>query len=66
LSIDLPKNINQASLYIYNLTGQLVLQKQITQPNQTVPITELGNGVYVFVVESGGEVVGRKRVVVAR
>lgn len=64
--VDLPKNINQASLYIYNLTGQLVLQKQITQPNQTVPITELGNGVYVFVVESGGEVVGRRRVVISK
>ncbi len=66
VSIDLPKNINQAQLGIYNLIGQLVSQKQIAQANQTVPITELGNGVYVFVVESGGEVVGRRRVVVAR
>lgn len=66
VNIDLAKNINHAQLSIYNLTGQLVMQKQITQPNQNIPITELGNGVYVFVVESGGAVVGRKRVVVAR
>jgi hypothetical protein len=64
--VDLPKNINQVSLNIYNLTGQLILQKQIAQANQTIPITELGNGVYVFVVESWGEVVGRKRVVISK
>jgi hypothetical protein len=66
VSIDLPKNINQAQLSIYNLTGQLVTQKQIAQANQQIPITELGNGVYVFVVESGGEVVGRRRVVISK
>jgi OOP family OmpA-OmpF porin len=66
VSIDLPKNISQAQLSIYNLTGQLVLQKQIIQPNQTIPITELGNGIYIFVVESEDRVVGRERVVVLK
>ncbi len=66
VSIELPKNYTQAQLSIFNLTGQLILQKQVTQANQTVPITELGNGVYVFVVESGGEVVGWQRVVISK
>jgi hypothetical protein len=66
VSIELPKNYNQAQLSIYNLTGQLVLQKQIIQPNQTMPITELGNGMYIFVVESGDRVVWRERVVISK
>jgi hypothetical protein len=66
VSIDLPKNINQAQLSIYNLTGQLISQKQITQPNQQIPITELGNGMYIFVIQNRDKVIGRQRVVVGR
>jgi hypothetical protein len=66
VSIELPKNSSQAELSIYNLTGQLIFQKQIIQPNQTIPITELGNGMYIFVVESGDRVVGRERVVISK
>lgn len=66
VSIELPKNSSQVKLDIYNLTGQLVLQKQISQPIQTIPITELGNGMYIFVVESGDRVVGRERVIISK
>lgn len=66
VSIDLPKNYTQAQLNIYSLAGQLLSQKQITQPNQTVPITQLGNGMYIFVIQNGDKVIGRQRVVVAR
>ena len=66
VSVELPKNISKAQLAIYNLTGQLVLQKQIMQPNQQIPITELGNGVYIFVIQNEDKVIGRQRVVVAR
>jgi OOP family OmpA-OmpF porin len=66
VSIELPKNSSQVKLDIYNLTGQLVLQKQISQPIQTIPIIELGNGMYIFVVESGDRVVGRERVIILK
>jgi hypothetical protein len=65
VSIDLPKNINQAQLSIYNLTGQLVLQKQITLANQTIAIPELSNGMYIFVIQNEDRVIGRQRVVVS-
>ncbi len=64
VSIELPKNYTQARLSIYNLTGQLLSQKQITQANQQIPISELGNGVYIFVIQNGDKVIGRQRVVV--
>lgn len=64
VSIDIPSNYTQAQLNIYNLTGQLVAQKRI-QSNQNIPITELGNGMYIFVVQ-GGDKVWRERVVVAK
>ncbi len=66
VSIELLPNYAKVQLSIYSITGQLVTQKQVTQANQTIPITELGNGVYIFVVESGGEVVGRRRVVISK
>ena len=66
ISIELPKIYNQASLNIYNLTGQLISQKQISQPSQNIPIPELGNGIYIFVIQNGERVLGRKRLVVGR
>ncbi len=66
VTIETPQNYNNAQLSIYNLTGQLISQKQITQSNQKIPITELGNGMYIFVIQNGDKVIGRQRVVVAR
>lgn len=66
VSIKLPDNHTQAQLSIYNLTGQLISQKQIKQPNQTIPIPELDNGMYIFVFQNQDKVIGRQRVVVAR
>jgi Secretion system C-terminal sorting domain len=65
VSIDMPSNYQNPQLSIYNLTGQLVARKQITA-NQQIPISELGNGMYIFVIQSGDKVIGRQRVVVAR
>jgi hypothetical protein len=65
VSIDIPENINQAQLSIYNLTGQLISQKQITQFNQQIPILELDNGIYIFVIQNKDKVIGRQRVVIS-
>lgn len=66
VNIELPKNINQVQLSIYILTGQLISQKQIKQFNKQISITELGNGMYIFLIQKGDKVIGRQRVVVAR
>jgi OOP family OmpA-OmpF porin len=66
VSIGLPKSYTQANLSIYNLTGQLISQKQLTQTNQQIPIIELSDGMYIFVIQNGGKVIGRQRVIVAR
>ncbi|UPT67548.1 MAG: T9SS type A sorting domain-containing protein [Sphingobacteriales bacterium JAD_PAG50586_3] len=62
VNIELPQSYNQASLNIYNLTGQLISQKPITSTQ--IPIAELGNGMYIFVIQNGDKVIGRQRVVV--
>lgn len=66
VSIKIPQNYTQAQLGIYNLTGQLISQKQVTQSNQQLSITELGNGMYIFVIQNEDKVIGRQRVMVAR
>jgi OmpA-OmpF porin, OOP family len=65
VSIDIPTNYQNPQLSIYNLTGQLISQQQITS-NQQIPISALGNGMYIFVIQSGDKVIGRQRVVVAK
>lgn len=66
VSIELPFNYSPAQLSIYNLTGQLITKRQLTQINQQVPIAELGNGVYIFVTEIGDNTIERNRVIVSR
>lgn len=65
VSIDMPVIYQNPQLSIYNLTGQLISQQQITS-NQQIPISALSNGMYIFVIQSGDKVIGRQRVVVAR
>jgi hypothetical protein len=65
VSIDMPANYPNPQLSIYNLTGQLISQQPIAA-NQQIPISALGNGMYIFVIQSGDKVIGRQRVVVAR
>jgi hypothetical protein len=64
VSISLPLNHINSRLSIYNLTGQLVAQKPITSTQ--IPIAELGNGMYIFVITADDKVLSRQRVVVAR
>ncbi len=64
VSISLPTNQINSRLSIYNLTGQLVLQKPIISTQ--IPIADLGNGMYIFVITADDKVLSRQRVVVAR
>lgn len=66
ISIELPQNYTQAQLSVYNLTGQLVSHKHLTQSSQQIPIHELGNGMYIFVIQNRDEIIGRLRVVIAK
>lgn len=63
VSISLPQNYLNPQLYIYNLTGQLVVTKPI-QANQPVHITELNAGMYIFAIQSNNTLIGRQRLVV--
>lgn len=66
VNVEISGNYKATQLNIYNLTGQLISQKQLTQPNEQIPIPELGNGMYIFVIQNDDKVIGRHRVVVAR
>lgn len=66
VSVNMPVNYNQAQLSIYNLTGQLIIQKQLTQPNQAIPVIELSNGTYILVIRNEDKITGRQRVVVIK
>jgi OmpA-OmpF porin, OOP family len=65
VTIETPNYNTQTQLSIYSLTGQLISQKQITRADQNIAITELGNGMYIFIVQSGDRVIGRQRVVIS-
>lgn len=49
------------SLYIYNIIGQLVVTSQISQPlSQKVDIQPLTDGVYLAVLDFGGQTISKK------
>lgn len=60
------QSYTQTQLSVYNLTGQLIMQQELVTTNQQIPITELNNGVYIFVIQNGDKVIGRERVIVSK
>jgi photosystem II stability/assembly factor-like uncharacterized protein len=54
VQFDIPeKNVVNASLNIYDLSGKLVLDKEISSVNDKISIEELKTGTYVAVITSG-------------
>lgn len=64
VTIPLPPNTNKAELLVYTIQGQLLSQTQLTG-TQTINTSNLANGVYLFVIQSNGSIVGREKVVIA-
>jgi hypothetical protein len=61
VSISPPLNQINSRLSIYNLTGQLVAQKPITSTQ--IPIAELSNGMYIFVITADDKVLSRQLII---
>ena len=66
ITLELPTNIGQSQLSIYNLTGQLISQNQITQPSLQLSTADLSNGMYIFVLQTEDKIIGRQKVLIAR
>lgn len=64
VNITLPPNTNKAELFIYTVQGQLLNQTQILG-TQTINTSNLANGLYLFVIQSDGIIVGREKVIIA-
>lgn len=65
VSVDVPAAYKDLHLSIYNLTGQLITQKQITH-SQQIPISELVNGMYIFVVAANSKPLYQGKFIVNR
>lgn len=62
VSIDIPANYPNPQLSIYNLTGQLISQQPIAS-NQQIPISALGNGLYILrIFDNTGNIIETKKV----
>jgi hypothetical protein len=64
VTIALPPNTNKAELFIYTMQGQLLSQTQILG-TQNISTGNLANGLYLFVIQSNGNIVGREKVIIA-
>jgi hypothetical protein len=64
VTITLPPNTNKAELLIYTVQGQLLSQTQVFG-TQTINTSNLANGMYLFVIQSNGNIVGREKVIIA-
>jgi hypothetical protein len=63
VTITLPSNTNKAELLIYTAQGQLLSQTQISS-TQTINTSNLANGLYLFVIQSNGNIIGREKVTI--
>jgi hypothetical protein len=55
VNIQLPENLTQGRLSVYNITGQEVISLKITESTQQVSVTELPKGIYIISLSAGSE-----------
>lgn len=63
VTITIPPGTNKAELLIYTVQGQLLSQAQLSNI-QTINTSILANGLYLFVIQSNGNIVGREKVII--
>jgi hypothetical protein len=54
------ENLNEANLVIYNLSGQIVLQKKLTQNLTSIDLTKFAKGMYFVKVNAANKVIVEK------
>lgn len=67
LSVNIPSNIQKASLYLYNLSGRKSLSREITsRGNQTIEIDEtcLDNGIYLYSIIADGKILQTRKIII--
>jgi hypothetical protein len=65
VNIQLSDNVQGGMLEIYNTSGQLVYQTNVTNRRMIVPVMDLSNGVYAIKLNTGNEAVETKCFVVS-
>lgn len=65
VTITLPPNTNKVELFVYTVQGQLLSQTQLTG-TQTINTNNLANGLYLFVIQLNGNIIGREKVVIGQ
>ncbi|MGB0176209.1 MAG: T9SS type A sorting domain-containing protein [Owenweeksia sp.] len=56
----LARNKSQASLQVYDLTGRLVLKKELSQVENQVDLNHEADGIYLFILQDGTEIETQK------
>jgi hypothetical protein len=66
LTVTAPENVTNYSIFIYDLLGELVLQKMdITTNNNQFMTEDLANGIYTVVIrDTAGEILQSQKIVV--
>ena len=64
VTITLPPNTNKAELLVYTVQGQLLSQQQISG-SQTINTSNFTNGLYLFVIQLNGNIIGREKAIIA-
>lgn len=65
VNIALPHNTKNALLLIYNVQGQLLKQESVTS-SQTIDVSGIANGLYLFVIQANGKIIGREKVIIEK
>ncbi|RKR14318.1 agarase [Maribacter vaceletii] len=64
LSIVVTEKLRNSSAYVYDITGKLILRKEIDSTENSILVNGLGKGVYIIVFKRNKEKVGASKFVV--
>jgi hypothetical protein len=63
LTVNLPENISQAQLTIYDLLGKRIQQKTISETNNIIDVSAIAKGTYLVMISSEGFVETQKLII---
>lgn len=54
ITFDFPNEINSASVIVYSILGQKVIEKEITSQNPVLSVQNLKSGLYFYILDANG------------
>ncbi|MBN8682698.1 MAG: T9SS type A sorting domain-containing protein [Chitinophagales bacterium] len=67
ITIEVPEKVFGSTLFLYNIYGQLLLQREITEMKSAVPVSQIPGGTYLLSIRQiDGQVINTEKLIIQR